>query len=90
MLKNGAKWDIIPVIEELSDFDGTLVRNFERNVVGHYNNFWGPSYFLDDEEAFGYYRWAKSGRKKGVARNFFIYEMAKVSRYAVPLLDNID
>jgi hypothetical protein len=71
-LKKGSKWDLIAVIEELPDFDDSLVRNFKRNVIEHSNNYWGPSYFFDDEEAFGYYRYTTEGRRKGITRNFFI------------------
>lgn len=72
---SSVKWDSIAVIEELSLFDKRLEVENESRI--DFCQHWGPNYFVD---------------MAGVQpmRNFFVLEAAKVARYAVPFVRNIE
>jgi len=73
---NKASWEGIAVIEELSAEDRSFEEGVSARLVPHNEKIWGKSYFYDDFEG-------------KVTRNFFVSEMDKVARYAVPFVKNI-
>jgi hypothetical protein len=68
-----AKWDPIVVMEEMCHIKQEYYGVNYPTVLPYEEDFWGKSYFVD----------------KGERPNFFIKEIEKFSRYAVPLIRNI-
>ena len=69
------KWDSIAVIEELANFDKRLEMNVDPDSIDSQKQ-WGDNYFIDKD-------------KDSVHLNYFVLETAKVARYALPFVKNI-
>lgn len=66
------------MIEELGHHDTSLEMGTSADHVSTIES-WGPCYFLDDIEG-----------SESVHVNYFVSQVAKVARYALPFVKNID
>lgn len=71
------KWDSIAVIEELYWFDKTASEGKEAHLLSM-DRYWGSNFFFDDHPS-----------QAEPVKNYFVGEVEKVARYAVPFLKNI-
>lgn len=75
--KSGARWDTVAVIEEFSSYERSYEHQKNANLVPHVHKFWSNSYFTENIEG-------------KIHKNYFVAQIEKQSRYAVPFLKNID
>ena len=79
-----SKWDSIAVIEEMQEYDTRLNDGKDPHLLKT-ERYWGPSYFFDDVLA---YNWS-GHRDPALRRNFFVSEVEKTARYALPFVRNM-
>ena len=70
-----AQWDAITVIEEFHHEDSSYGEGVDARLIPHNKDIWGPSFFLEAD--------------KDNRRNFFVAEVEKVARYAIPFVKNL-
>ena len=71
------KWDSIAVIEELYWFDNQASEGKEAHLLSM-DRFWGNNFFFDNHPS-----------QTEPIKNYFVAEVEKVARYAVPFVKNI-
>ena len=72
----GVEWQSIAVIEELAQYDHRLLQGLKKDWVDT-KNFWGETYFASENQ---------DGK---LLPNYFVKEVSKRSRYALPFVRNI-
>jgi len=77
---NGHKWDAIAIIEELSHFDKSLCEGSDPQLVDTRGHF-GPNFFVKEVR-----HGAETPR---TVKNFFVSEIEKTARYAMPFVRNL-
>jgi hypothetical protein len=75
---SGVIWDPICVMEELTHHSKKL--SSQALLIPHNKDLWGKTYFYSESYAIKFFKFGSSG----VKTNFFVSEMAKSARYAIP------
>lgn len=70
-------------MEELAQLDSGYDEGFDPHLVPHSQVLWGTNYFMDDPQC-------DVQLEKGLpVKNFFVDEISKKARYAMPFVRNI-
>lgn len=75
--RDAPKWDSIAVVEEFWRFDKQSSCGSDPRLLSN-EMYWGDNYFLDQVPY-----------QEAPVKNYFVAEMEKVARYAVPFAKNI-
>jgi hypothetical protein len=74
---NKAVWDCFAVIEEFNQIDKKYELGHDAQLLPWAPERWGQSYFLH------------KNKDQEIMRNYFVCELDKVARYALPFIKNI-
>lgn len=95
-----AKWHPIAVVEEFDMLDSSFSQGVSPDLVPFDQKIWGggglwqpkhcPRYFFDEVYTFVFPNSKQLIPSGGTNRNFFITELSKAARYALPFLKNMD
>ena len=81
------KWDAIAVIEELWRFDNESSMGKDPLLLDN-SAFWGENFFIDNtvpqEEQ------SSTEAMTSAVKNYFVAELEKVARYALPFVKNME
>ena len=72
------------MIEEMQEYDKTLNDGKDPYLLKT-SRYWGPSYFLDEVAV----PHLQGGQTTAIKKNFFVAEVEKRARYALPFARNI-
>ena len=75
----GLKWDSIAVVEEMWRFDESSSEGRDPQLIDN-SRYWGHNFFYDQQSV---------GGSESLVKNYFVGEIEKVARYAVPFAKNL-